>query len=480
MSAALARIPRMALTCAAIACLNAISWSLVTPPFEVPDEPDHFAYVKQLAETGRPPSSSSEDLSKEESAALYALDSERLRLRPQIHAIQTQGEQEALERALASDAHETGSPAAGVATSQPPLYYALEAIPYSLASGASVLDRVALMRLFSALLAGFTALFAYLFVREALPAAPWAWSVGGLSIALAPLLAFMSGAVNPDALLFAVSAALFYCLARAFRRGLGTRDAIAIGAVTAIGFMSKLNFIGLAPGVLLGLVVLTVRQARAIGHSAWRRLALAGGLALSPIVLYALVNALSDHPVLGLVSQASPGGSLLAELNYVWQLYLPALPGAVSDFPGLFTAREIWFHQYVGLYGWLDTPLPGWVDNLALVPATLIAALCLRSLYRGRAALRSRALELATYAIMAFGLMALIGLASYQHFPATDAEFGQVRYLLPLLAPLGAALALAARGAGRRWGPAVGAAIVVLFIAHDIFSQLQVIARYYG
>ncbi len=45
---------------------------------------------------------------------------------------------------------------------------------------------------------------------------------------------------------------------------------------------------------------------------------------------------------------------------------------------------------------------------------------------------------------------------------------------------LAAALALAARGAGRRWGPAVGAVIVVLFLAHDIFSQLLVLGRYYG
>ncbi len=67
------------------------------------------------------------------------------------------------------------------------------------------------MRLLSALMAGLTAFFAYLFVREALPGAPWAWAVGGLGVALAPLLGFMSGVVNPDAMLVAVSAATFYC-----------------------------------------------------------------------------------------------------------------------------------------------------------------------------------------------------------------------------------------------------------------------------
>jgi hypothetical protein len=31
-----------------------------------------------------------------------------------------------------------------------------------------------------------------------------------------------------------------------------------------------------------------------------------------------------------------------------------------------------------------------------------------------------------------------------------------------------------------RGGPAAGALIVVLFLAHDIFSQLLVVARFYG
>ena len=45
----------------------------------------------------------------------------------------------------------------------------------------------------------------------------------------------MSGAVNPDSMLYAVTAALFYLLARAFRRGLTRTQAIALGALTAVG-----------------------------------------------------------------------------------------------------------------------------------------------------------------------------------------------------------------------------------------------------
>ncbi|HXC23770.1 MAG TPA: hypothetical protein VNU28_04225, partial [Solirubrobacteraceae bacterium] len=45
---AFARIPRAAWVCALIAFLNAACWSLVTPPFQVTDEPDHVAYVQEL------------------------------------------------------------------------------------------------------------------------------------------------------------------------------------------------------------------------------------------------------------------------------------------------------------------------------------------------------------------------------------------------------------------------------------------------
>jgi hypothetical protein len=81
---------------------------------------------------------------------------------------------------------------------------------------------------------------------------------------------------------------------------------------------------------------------------------------------------------------------------------------------------------------------------------------------------------------MGIGVMAMVAATSYSEFPRVDASFAHVRYLLPMLALLGAVLALAARGAGRRWGPAVGVLIVVLILAQDIFSQLLVVSHYYG
>ncbi len=79
---------------------------------------------------------------------------------------------------------------------------------------------------------------------------------------------------------------------------------------------------------------------------------------------------------------------------------------------------------------------------------------------------------------MGLGLLILIGADDYAH--KIPGEYAEPRYVLPMLALWGAALALAARGAGRRWGPIAGVAIISLMLAHDIFSQLLVISRYYG
>ncbi len=523
---ALRRIPVTAWVCALVASLNAVCWSVISPPFQVVDESAHYAYVQRLAETGRLPSSAGENFPLAEETALYDLHNAAVLEHPSVNTISTEAGQRKLEHDLARPDKRTGSGGAGVAASQPPLYYALETIPYALESGGTVLDRLALMRLLSALMSGLTALFAYLFLREALPGAPWAWTVGGLGVALEPLLGVMSGSVNPDALLFAVSAALFYCLARGFRRGITPRLAAAIGAVLAVGFLAKLTFLGLLPGALLGLLVLCARAGRAgrngdagrfgdagrngdsrrrrvspgfgkasvspIGQrrvspgfgrrTAYRCLGLGLAVGASPVLLYILVNLLSSRPAVGVLGNAvalnGKSGSLLRELSYIWQFYLPRLPGMTPYFHGFLTTNVYWFRGLVGIYGWLDAAFPRWVYKVALIPAGLIAVLFLRALLLSRSALRSRLVEILVYLAMSLGVLLIVG--SDDYINKTPGEFAEPRYLLPMLALWGAVLALAARGAGRRWGPVAGVLIVTLVLAQNIFGQLLDISRYYG
>lgn len=477
-------VPLAGWVCAAVAILNAFCWSIITPPFQVSDEPSHFAYVKQLADRHELPHSHELVFSHEEERALIDLHEFPAGILPPTGAISSSSEQQRLARDLSMAAEEPreGSNAAGVATSQPPLYYLLETIPYEIGSGGTLLTRLELMRLLSALYAGITALFVFLFLREALPGTRIPWVAGGLGVAFMPLLGFMSGAVNPDSLLFAVSAALFWSLARAFRLGLTYRRAIVIGLITAVGVLTKLNFAGLFPGAMIGLGVLAWRLGHSSRSRGWRAFALGAGIAVSPIVPYAIVNVAAGGQPLGLLSGAASDafnhGPITGALSYIWQVFLPRLPGMTAHFSGISTTRQIWFNGLVGQYGWVETAFPEWVYNVAAIVAVAVLVACGRTLYVLRRTARERLTELAVYTIMAVGLLTLIGAASYV---SSEGElFTEARYLLPLLCLLAAGLALAVRAAGRRWEAVLAAVVVLAMIADNLFSQLLVIGRYYG
>lgn len=478
-------VPRAAWIVAAIALLNATVWSLIIPPFQGRDEISHFAYVAQLAETGTLPhrGNEQEPFAPAEAFTLLGLHYYEVRFAAFTPSISSVAEQQTLTNDVDRNAPRTGAGEAGPASSEPPLYYTVETIPYALGGG-NVLTQLQLMRLSGAVMGAITALLIFFFLREVVPGVPWAATVAAICVALQPLFAFMSGSVNPDALLYMLSAATFLCLARAFRRRFTWQEAVVLGLVVAAGFLTYFSFIGVALGACVGLAILGVRNARRSGRRALQAPAIAIGIAISPAVLYGGYNLLRGRSAFG---QASSVGStigfssLTRELSYIWQMYLPRLPGMTSYFAGVNTWKDIWFDRSVGFYGWMDTMFPSWVDSVALVAAIVVAVLCGRELYARRQALGERLPELASYAAITLGVLLMLGIASYSDDQVEhELSLGEPRYLLPMLALFAAAIALAIRGTGRRWMSIAGAAMVLLFLGHDIFSQLQVIARYYG
>lgn len=484
--ALIARVPRTAWACALVAVLNTAAWGIVVPAFQVPDEQSHYAYVEYLVQKGRPPAARARDVySSSELAALGALRFSEMRFQPEEGAVWSAADQARLRTALARNADRSnGNGSAKEVGSEPPLYYALEAVPYALASGGTVLDRLQLMRLLSALLAGVTVLFIYLFLREALPAVPETWRVGALGVAFLPMFTLVSGGVNSDALLYATSAALFYTLARAFRRGLTRGGAIAIGAALGAGLMTKFNALGLVPGTILALTLLGIRRERAVRPGALALPALALAVAAAPVLLEMALNAsLWTRPVIGATASNYRTSALHPSLgetaSYLWQFYLVPLPG-MTEYISAFPFRDYWVRGFVGWFGWLDGTFPPPVYDLALVPLAAIALLAGRTLVRGRDRIRARGGELLSYGALALGLMVFVALASYISYLRFGGSVAQTRYLFPLLPLYGGLLALAARGAGRRWAPLLGTAIVVLAIAHGLFGELVVLARYYA
>jgi Predicted membrane protein (DUF2142) len=472
--------PRMALAVMAVAACNAAAWSFVTPPFQVPDEVAHVAYVQSVAETGAPPSDPHAiTVSPEQQVAMADAGYGAVGATMLHASAWSRPQRERLAAELRLPLPRRPSVRVGDGEPEPPLYYVLESLPYRAASHGSLLDRIVLMRLLSAALGGVTALLCFLFVREALPGRPWAWAVGGLGVAFMPMLGFVSGGVNPDALLYALSAALFLCIARAWRRGVTLRLALGVGALVAAGMLTKVNFYGLVPGAFLGLALAARRTTLA-----WdRRLAgLVGAAVLVAGVLLALgvaVDTVVWHRpfAVGRPAAAESHVGLLSHLGYIWQVYLPPLPFMAPTrltHPGY----EQLFRSFVGVFGWMVVWLPSWVYRAATVTAVALVALALRAAVADLRVLRWRRRELLGYAAMAGVLMVLVGLSA--DLRRDILHIVQGRYMLPLLPLLGVLLALGARGAGERWGRALGVALVAAAMALTLLGQLTTIAFFYS
>jgi hypothetical protein len=148
--------------------------------------------------------------------------------------------------------------------------------------------------------------------------------------------------------------------------------------------------------------------------------------------------------------------------------------------PG-FLPEEIWFHGWIGRFGWggiLFGDNEPYMWALRVLEVTGVAALI--SLVRLHRALWRRLRELAAYLALGFGLIAFYGYVGYHYYLDTGATFEQARYLLPLLALYGGLIAVAVAGFGRRVGAALGATFVVFALAHDVAAVMLNVGRFYA
>lgn len=487
---AFATVPRTAWACALVMLANGLAWSLIVPPFEVPDENAHYAYVQQVAERGTVPRQVLPEgmLSPAQDQMLGAVLFYQIVGEAQNPAPMSDLQQRAVENSEHDRLSSRGSGDALSATNNPPLYYILEAVPYKLASSGSVLDRLAAMRVLSALMGAVTVLLIYLFLMELLPARRWAWAAGALVAAFQPLFGFISGGVNSDNLLYLASAGVLWALARTFRRGLTPANGALLGGFLGAGLVTKFTMLGFLPAVALGLLLALRRAWSADRGRALRGAAWAVGLVAAPVLLYLALNHLvwkrgAIPGGIGSVS-AAPGVAMTfsfrQELSHIWQLFLPPV-GMRHQF-GYLPLWKTWFKGFFGRFGWLDYKFPYhfYVAALAVSIAVVLAAVA--EIVRCRRAFTRRLAEFAVYVLMLVGLAVEIGVQSYREMIQTAGvgQFEQARYLLPMIGLYAAIAALAVRFGGRRWGPTLAALLVVLAIGHDLYAQLITISRFYA
>ena len=117
--------------CALVAVLAGVCWSLVTPPFQVPDETTHFSYIQHLAQTGSPPTDPKGPVySTEEGQLLGALKFDLVVGRPKDRGVWSSLEEARVDQVQDQSLDRGDGSGITNTTSQPPTYYALGSVVY--------------------------------------------------------------------------------------------------------------------------------------------------------------------------------------------------------------------------------------------------------------------------------------------------------------------------------------------------------------
>jgi len=482
------RPPAALVALLAVAAIAHLAWNLATPPMAGPDEDQHLAYVQRLVETrepaqsvdpGRDAFSTEVDLARAWGGLL------NVPINPLAKPLASDVERDAYERA--ADALPGGARADGTgfaaANTNPPLYYLWASAGYVAAYPADLPARSTAMRLLGLPLLLVVVVCAWLVVAEVLPRPGWARVVGAGVVALQPLLAFMSGIVNPDIALAAAWSVFFVLAVRLVTRGPTVRRCLWLGLVCAASALVHGRGLTMAAPAVLALGVALTRWRPASRGEALR---LAGAL-LGPAVLglavYVGLTRIGGGAAGGQLSGAVAGGFEPRQfLTYLWQFYFTKLR-FMQDLPAPIPGfRYVYGESLFGVFGSLDVFLPGWMydriyQGLLYLGVALVVGVAVRW-----NAVRAHWRE--AVVLLGGGLTYVFSL----HFAAfralegngyTDAQLVG-RYLLPVLVLFGVAVAFVATTLPGRFGRFAGLGALVLMVLLHVAGLGAAAARWYA
>ena len=474
---------RIALVVAVVAGLNTLAWGLFVPAIQIPDENFHLSYVQDLAEHHKPPAAYEDELSEELNVIVGGSSLGDINFNPVGRGKWSPGAEAKLDRQLAAKPTTDNKGASINLRDYPPAYYASLVPLYwtTHAAGGSTLDALTFMRAQGALLAIVTALALLALLRELFPGRPLLTGGVALVCAFHPVFTWISSGVNPDGLLIALGAVLFWLFARAYRRGLDVRLAVAIGLVLALTGLTKISAVGFLPGTVLGIGLLLWRRAPA----GWFRPALAAALAAGlPVLVYTVVNRVvwgrSIIPGgLGAAARGAEGGKAEEASNfltYLWQYVLPPI-GSMTDFFRVgWTPKDFWTPLFVGRLGWMDYQFPQAVNTIAFVLYCVVAIAALVALVPR---LRREWILWAIFAGLTAGLVVAIARAGYPLRAGGNYLFEQTRYFLPLIGLYAISLGLAFSLLRGRALAVLTSVVVGVSAVHLLAAFVLTARRYY-
>ena len=378
----------LGLLLAAYLALGAL-FAVRTPPWQAPDEPAHYNYVRQLVE-GQLPVIEPEDWD-------------------QAYLSQIVGAEFAPSFPVDAITYEDW---------QPPLYYLLQAPVYALTGGS-----LTAMRLLSVALGAGVVALAYVVGRAVFGRVAPALAVAAFVAFLPQHLAIL-GSVNNDALSELIIAAILALLVTPWPEGPPTRRLLALGLLLGAGFLTKGQAYLMAPVVAVFLLIRPQRSPRPL--RSWL-------LVFVPALLIGLLVWGRNAAVYGgldVLARAAHDDVVVGQPRTAEWLAQYGLAGTLGRF-----ARTT-FVSFWGQFGWMAAPLPGWmVAGLLALTLVALAGLLMTAFQRPttndqrptNSSLVTRHSSLVLTFLLTLALHVAYNLTFVQH---------QGRYLYPALIPI--------------------------------------------
>ncbi|HUW12002.1 MAG TPA: DUF2142 domain-containing protein, partial [Anaerolineae bacterium] len=460
-----------------LAVARGLIYVLVIPPWQTPDEPSHFGYVRFVMQTHgfAPPRGAPVD--PQITASMVRFDFWRLRYQAS----------EPSSSDLQSESR--------IASGHPPLYYLLAALVLTPLRDQELILQLYALQLCSVLMAASTVLVAFRTVKLLFPDDPVLPLTVTAFVASLPMHAFMSASVNNDNLAELVASLVVCLLVLTLRDGMSPLKGVAVFVLLGAGYVTKRTTFFTVPLVLAFTPIycwtraysirdasLTVHRqltslasaAARVGktvlrsHSLRYSLLLVVVLGLIGAVLWPFVTARRDGPRDHTTAWVKPESAHQQYLPLSTKLYNPSPPSRVeatvgqilrflrvspSDFnsdlsaegtglprlPSYLLFSLLTFASFWANFGWMNVPLdPAWYAVLAVISLCAFLGLLLRILREFRSSGKETLLPCRwqkgalLILILACFLIFLqtFGLMIVQNIPQ------QGRYLFPAIVPL--------------------------------------------
>lgn len=411
-------------------------YAVKTPDWQVPDEPAHYNYVRQLAEERRLPVLQMGDYDQ---AYLDLLRNKGFPPELPVEAVEYEDW-------------------------QPPLYYGLATLVYLTFDGALIP-----LRLFSVLLGAGVVLLAYAVATTVFPGRPLFALGTAAFVAFLPQHVAMMAGVNNDSLTELLIGLTLWMAVRWTSADEGRTPALAVqvragetrdqrdkrerwlvglGVVTGLGLVTKASFLPLALVVVVAIWITWRRDVDRTWSKLLRRLALVFVPALLITAPWWLRN-VATYGGLDVYGTANHDAVVVDQPRTAWWIETYGL-GAWLERWLTFTFQSFW-----GQFGWMGVLMPTWLYRaLALWSGVLAVGF----LYLWREARRDTLFGIRSPALRAgasgsvfgiwysvFGILAtlvfLVALV-YLYYNITFVQH-QGRYLFPALIPIALGVALA-------------------------------------